>query len=200
MTPGDWAAILFFVAGLVARHVTSGVDADEASRYIRWYRRLSNQKQGAIDGVLLAIGTLWTKYYVDVVFLKYFGGGGVELAIGIVLNLVGTGLGFSAGKALTEQDYSMFSQPDTRGQAAVDPMFPSLLIAGIVASLVIAKFLKVWPAELTRASETVVTPCYYFCGPWYTWLPVIFIITAVVGVVSGYVYGELKESDDDGSA
>jgi multisubunit Na+/H+ antiporter MnhC subunit len=121
-----------------------------------------------------------------------FGGGVVELITGIVLSLIGAGLGLSAGKALTEREYSMFRRPDSRGQAAVDPIAPGLLIVSIVAGIVILEFLAAWPAELRRASEEVVTPCYYFCGPWYTWLPVIFIGVVIVDFVGGYLYGEVR--------
>jgi len=26
-------------------------------------------------------------------------------------------------------------------------------------------------AEFQQASENIETPCYWLCGPWYTWLP-----------------------------
>lgn len=197
MTPGDWLGLTFIAVGFIGRHLNSGVDDDAATRYVRWYRNLGPVGQACCDALLLGIGAFWVKLYVDGVLVPRLAAGPIQATILVVFSLFGVGLGLSAGKAVTERDYDMFRHPDSRGQAMVDPLPVGLLIIVAVAALVLGNVLQAWPAELERASEAVVTPCYYFCGPWYTWLPVIFIgIVVVVGAI-GYLQQYLPRSDRD---
>lgn len=63
---------------------------------------------------------------------------------------------------------------------------PVIVAAGAMFLIFIDSMQLPTETDLQQSSSEVVTPCSYFCGPWYTWmvtwLVVIFILVFLAGV------------------
>lgn len=66
---------------------------------------------------------------------------------------------------------------------------PFVLVATLVLGTITVVFFAPVPneAELQAAADTTVTPCYYFCGPWYTWLFTWLAAIVVVALLAGLI-------------
>lgn len=83
----------------------------------------------------------------------------------------------------------MSPSENTDGRVRLETVKLAVTI-GIIALVILymaLALLNADPEELEAASENITTPCYHFCGPWYTWiftwLVGTFIVVAVVGGV-----------------
>lgn len=49
------------------------------------------------------------------------------------------------------------------------------------------------PDGFKQAAEVTTTPCYYFCGPWYTWLFTWLLVSIVAFGGGSLIYGRFKQ-------
>lgn len=106
-------AVAFIILQLAIRPVVTWagytVPVEKRAGWVDRYKSAPKMVQGVIDGILLATSSFMGEWWVKSMVLPAIDAGGWAIVVTATQSVIGTGIGLSIGKAITETDYTWFN-------------------------------------------------------------------------------------------